>query len=147
MRSTLLSIVANIFVAGILLGAGSAVWKLSINHWWTLSILVLGGLAVAIQTYALWQVHRQDGDFCCILSEDRIRCECPVASLGTSFDIALTEIIDVEDDEGRCVITTRDGKRLWLTRAFGNPAFEFYEALKRHLQNLAEPNWKPEPRP
>lgn len=83
-------------------------------------------------------VARQDRDFVCLLTSERLVCQSPDESLARSFDIPITEIVklaEVDQMEGgpRFLIHTLSGNSVTLTYTFGNPAWSFFEELKKML--------------
>lgn len=83
-----------------------------------------------------WTVARQKRDFVCLLTNERIVCQSPDESMARSFDIPIAEIVklfEAEQMEGgpRYSIQTQSGETVSLTYNFGNPAWMFYEELRR----------------
>ncbi|MDX1930758.1 MAG: hypothetical protein SFV81_29815 [Pirellulaceae bacterium] len=98
---------------------------------WVVIALFVGNFALG--SYELWSTIRQPRDFECELTESTIRCVCPVARMGSTFDISLDDLIAIEvtsDDTPRVDLLTRHGSRYWLTSNFGNPVRRFVTQLR-----------------
>ncbi len=88
--------------------------------------LILGGYAFL----ALW---RQDKDFICEIDSEKIRCVCPSASMGDTFEIAIKELQAIIVDSDRPKIELVDSQQIhyWLTFNFGNPAWRFVHRIRQ----------------
>lgn len=98
---------------------------------WVSIALFVGNFSLG--SYELWTMVRQPRDFECELTDSAIRCVCPVAHLGSTFDIPLDDLVAIEvssDDSPRTELLTRNGNRYWLTSNFGNPVRRFVTQLR-----------------
>ena len=88
-----------------------------------------------------WIVARQNRDFVCLLTNDRLVCQSPDETVARSFDVAIIEIVrltEADQTEGRprFSIHTQTGELLTLTDNFGNPAWSFFEELRKMLPSI-----------
>lgn len=98
---------------------------------WVSIVLFVGNFSLG--SYELWTTVRQPRDFECELTDSAIRCVCPAAHLGSTFDIPLDDLVAIEvssDDSPRTELLTRSGNRYWLTSNFGNPVGRFVTQLR-----------------
>lgn len=107
---------------------------------WISIVLFVGNFGFG--SYELWSAVRQPVDFECELTDSKIRCVCPVARMGSTFEIPLDDLIAIEvtgDDTPRIDLLTRNGGRYWLTSNFGNPVRRFVthlRAFRPHLEYI-----------
>ena len=88
-----------------------------------------------------WTVARQNRDFVCLLTNERLVCQSPDETLARSFDVPINEIVklsEADQMEGgpRYSIHTQAGESVTLTYNFGNPAWSFFEELRKMLPSL-----------
>jgi hypothetical protein len=88
-----------------------------------------------------WTVARQNRDFVCLLTNERLVCQSPDESLARSFDVPFVEIVklaEADQTEGgpRFSLHTQDGDSVTLTYNFGNPARSIFEDLRRMLPSV-----------
>jgi len=50
----------------------------------------------AFGSHTLWAAAKQPNDFECELTDNAIRCVCPVNGMGATFDIALDDLEGIE---------------------------------------------------
>jgi hypothetical protein len=75
-------------------------------------------------------------DFFCTLYEKYIECHVPVSGMGDSFQIALDDIAEIHldnsgEDQAKIYLHTQDGRSLWLTSNFGNPARKLLRRIRQ----------------
>jgi hypothetical protein len=83
-----------------------------------------------------WTVARQNRDFVCLLTNERLVCQSPDESMARSFDVPIHEIVKLTEDhqmEGWSgfSIHIQSGESVTLTHNFGNPARYFFEELRK----------------
>jgi hypothetical protein len=88
-----------------------------------------------------WTVARQKRDFVCLLSDERLICQSPDETMARSFDVPIIDIVkltEADQSEGgpRFSIHTESGEPVTLTYNFGNPAWSFFEELRRMLPSI-----------
>lgn len=98
------------------------------GHFWpTVLIWVILVFNVVMFAWKIAGLARSREDFSCTLNDQHLECHVPTRSEGDSFRIALDDIAEIHrdsSDEGspRIRLHTQDGRALWLTSNFGNPA-------------------------
>ena len=111
--------------------------------WICIGLLVFNLIMYAHSTYKVWM---QPNDFRCSLHVDRICCECPDATMGSTFDLPFTELREIREEprmEGgpKYVLVSTDGVEYWLTEYFGNPAWRFVREIRKLCPKLiVDPN-------
>lgn len=100
--------------------------------WGCIGLLIFNLIFFGHTTYVVWS---QPGDFRCTLFSDRINCECPDATMGSTFDLALSDLKEIRQRPGmessnEFLLIDNNGGEHWLTSNFGNPAWRFVEAIK-----------------
>lgn len=88
-----------------------------------------------------WTVARQQRDFVCLLTSERLVCQSPDESLARSFDVPINQIvklIEADQTEGapRLSIHTNSGDAVTLTNNFGNPSKSFFEEIRKMLPSI-----------
>jgi len=80
---------------------------------------------------------RDGGRFICMLTTERIVCECPIESQGESFDLKIEEIEFIEIKQfaganfgGDYFLRDLKGREYWLTLSYGNPAAWILDRLE-----------------
>ena len=122
-----------------LLGMVSVAWMLS-GHRFTrdgIFMLSLGVLFVFTLLYFTVKNFRTGGHFRCMLTTERLVCECPLKSAGESFSLTIGEIEYIEehvsagsDSDSTCYLRDRYGDKFWLTRNYGNPTAKILDRLE-----------------
>ena len=100
-------------------------------------MLSLGVLFVCALLYFTVKNFRAGGHFRCMLTTERLVCECPLKSAGKSFALAIGEIEYIEehsipgsDSDSTCYLRNRNGDKFWLTRNYGNPTAKILDRLE-----------------
>lgn len=106
---------------------------------WVAIILFVSNMGLF--AWNTWTVARQNRDFVCLLTNERLVCQSPDESLARSFDVPIIEIVklaEADEMEGgpRYSIHTQAGDSVTLTYNFGNPARSIFEELRRMLPSI-----------
>jgi hypothetical protein len=106
---------------------------------WVAIILFVSNMGLF--AWNTWTVARQNRDFVCLLTNERLVCQSPDESLARSFDVPIIEIVklaEADQMEGgpRYSIHTQAGDSVTLTYNFGNPARSIFEELRRMLPSI-----------
>lgn len=93
-----------------------------------ISAILLVGMT-ALLGHQIYVTATQRQDFFCAINADRIYCECPSQTLGSSFDLLISDIARIKIDDGRVRLYSTSGEDYWLTSNYGNPAHRFVQLL------------------
>ncbi len=124
-----------------LLAFGSALW------WYTefprldssmLVMLVITGLIfIAVLVGYAVKIARVGGRFRCMLTAERIVCECPIGCHGESFNLKVEEIAFIEIKQslssnfgGDYYLHDLKGREYLLTLNYGNPAARILDRME-----------------
>ncbi|HBE67742.1 MAG TPA: hypothetical protein DDW52_06290 [Planctomycetaceae bacterium] len=100
--------------------------------WICVAVFTSNLIMYPLASYAVWN---QSGDFNCLLTNDRIFCECPDNTMGASFDLPLNHLLEIREDfrmQGgpQYFLVCKNGAEYPLSNNFGNPAWKFVEAIQ-----------------
>lgn len=135
-KRILITNVLSMIVIGPFVFGLASLWNFQgLAMWISCLVFVANILFFGMNT---WSVAKQRRDFVCLLADDRFVCQSPDESMAGSFDLALSDIAKLcekEQMEGanRYSIHTQTGEVVTLSSNFGNPAWSFFEELRRLL--------------
>ncbi|MCR9201752.1 MAG: hypothetical protein NXI04_24160 [Planctomycetaceae bacterium] len=84
---------------------------------------------LVMSAWQIWFTVSDRSDFFCSMDSERIRCECPVTAMGSTFDLELMDIQRIIHSDGRISLRNGTGDEVWLTSNYGNPAARFAQLI------------------
>lgn len=138
-KRILIANVLSMIVIGPFAFGIASLWQFQGPAMWIASILFVANMGLF--GWNTWTVARQNRDFVCLLTNERLVCQSPDESLARSFDVPVNEIVKLtEADQGeggpRFSIQTKTGESVTLTYNFGNPAKSFFKEVRKMLPSI-----------